>query len=449
MEKVLDLIKDKKMFSPGNVVGVAVSGGSDSMALLHFLVSNKDVFDIDVMAIHVDHNTRENDLRDAIFVEDYCKQNRIKFYKFKVEALTLMKQKGMSMEEACREARFSVFENLKKKGLVDKLAIAHHLNDQAETVLLHILRGSGLNGASGMQYIRDDFYVRPFLDITKEEILSYVYENQIPFVEDETNVDTKISRNLLRQKILPELRKVWTNVDENLCNFAKICREDDQTIRSLMNFDAVSFEKDVAKIPLSYFSYSQSFVGRLILDCIQKIGNAQDVSKKHIDMICDFARSGQNGSRISLPNNITCFKEYEFITLAVKKPKLEVATEWKFKKGVTRVGDYGTIHVKKISDRSQKTIGGLLVDIDKIPQNAVWRFRREGDFIEKFGGGIVKLKKYLTDKKIPLRLRDFLPVLCSGMEVLAVANVDISESLKIDEKTKNIALITFNLKNWV
>ena len=105
--------------------------------------------------------------------------------------------------------------------------------------------------------------------------------------------------------------------------------------------------------------------------------------------------------------------------------------------------------MKKISDRSQKTIGGLLVDIDKIPQNAVWRFRREGDFIEKFGGGIVKLKKYLTDKKIPLRLRDFLPVLCNGMEVLAVANVDISESLKIDEKTKNIALITFNLKNWV
>ena len=449
MEKVLELIKTQKLFTPGSVVGVAVSGGSDSMALLHFLVENKDNLDIEVMAIHVDHNTRVNDQRDALFVEDYCKQNRIRFHKFRVEALTLMKQKGQTMEEACREARYSVFENLKKKGIIDRLAIAHHLNDQAETVLLHILRGSGLVGASGMQYIRDDFYVRPFLDITKEQILSYVYENQIPYVEDETNVDTKISRNLLRQKILPELRKVWPNVDENLCNFARICKEDDQTIRSLMNFDAVLFEKNIAKIPLSYFSYAQSFVSRLLLDCFNKLGKTQGIERRHIDIICDFAKTGNNGAKINLPDNISAYKEYEYITLAIKKPKLEIVTEWPFKKGITKIEDYGTIHVKKFEPGKKPAVGGLLIDADKLPKNAVWRFKKEGDFIEKFGGGIVKLKKYLSDKKIPLRVRDCLPVLASGMEVLAVANIDISESLKIDENTKNIFIITFNLKNWV
>ncbi len=449
MEKVLELIKRQNLFTPGSVVGVAVSGGSDSMALLHFLVENKENLDIEVMAIHVDHNTRVNDQRDAIFVEDYCKQNRIRFHKFRVEALTLMKQKSLSLEEACREARYAVFENLRQKGIIDKIAIAHHLNDQAETVLLHILRGSGLSGAGGMQYVRDDFYVRPFLDITKEEILAYDYENQIPFVEDETNVDTKISRNLLRQKILPELRKVWSNVDENLCNFAKICREDDATIRSLMNFDAVLFEKNMAKIPLTYFSYAPSFVNRLLLDCFAKLGKTQGIERKHLEMICDFAKNGINGAKISLPDNISAYKEYEYVTLAIKKPKLEVATEWPFKKGVTQIEDYGTIQVKKVDTSKKKVVGGLMVDADKIPQNAVWRFRKEGDFIEKFGGGFVKLKKYLSDKKIPLRVRDCLPVLANGSEILMVANVDISESLKIDENTKNVYVINFNIKNWV
>lgn len=448
MEKVLELIKKQKIFSPGSVVGVAVSGGSDSMALLHFLTSNKENLDIEVMAIHVDHNTRVNDTRDALFVEDYCKENRIRFYKFRVEALRLKKQNGQTLEEACREARYSVFENLRKKGLIDKLAIAHHLNDQAETVLLHILRGSGLVGASGMQYVRDDFYVRPFLEISKEEILSYVYENQIPFLEDETNVDTTISRNLLRNKIMPELRKVWPNVDENLCNFAKICKQDDETIRSLMNFDAVLFEKGIAKIPLSYFSYAQSFVSRLLLDCFKQLGKTQGIEKKHLDLICDLAKSGSNGSKLDLPDDICCFKEYEYITIVIKKHKQNVQTEWEFKKGITKIGDYGSIHVRKV-DLDKKIVNGLLIDADKVPKNAVWRFRKEGDFIEKFGGGIVKLKKYLSDKKIPLRVRQCLPILCSGAEALAVANVDISESLKIDENTKNIYLINFNLKNWV
>lgn len=449
MEKVLELIKEKKLFAPGSIVGVAVSGGSDSMALLHFLFENKDNLDIEVMAIHVDHNTRANDQRDAVFVEDYCRTHRIRFHKFKVEALTLMKQKGQTLEEACREARYSVFENLKKKGIIDRLAIAHHLNDQAETVLLHILRGSGLVGASGMQYVRDDFYVRPFLDITKEEILSYIYENQIPYVEDETNVDTKISRNLIRQKIMPELRKVWPNVDENLCNFAKVCREDDQTIRSLMNFDAVLFEKDMAKIPLSYFSYPTSFVTRLLLDCFAKLGKMQGIERKHLEMICSFAQTGNNGAKISLPDNISAFKEYEYITLAVKKPKLEILTEWPFKKGVTQIGDYGTVHIKKVDTSKKGQTIGLLIDADKVPKKAIWRFKREGDFIEKFGGGVVKLKKYLSDKKIPLRVRDCLPILASGSEVFAVANVDISEGLRIDENTKTVYAITFNIKNWV
>lgn len=449
MEKVIELIKQKNMFPQGATIGVACSGGSDSMTLLHFLNANKEKLDIEIVAIHVDHGTRENDVRDAYFVADYCKEHHIRFQKFKVEASVVARHRGCGIEQACREARYGVFDGLRKRGFVDRIALAHHQSDQAETVLQHILRGSGLAGASGMQYVRDDFYVRPFLDTTKQEIMSYIYENQIPYVEDETNQDTTLTRNFLRQKILPELRQVWPKVDETLCNFGKICKEDDDTIRSLMNFDAVLITPKIIKIPLTYFEYSKSYVSRLILDLFAKLGVTQGIEKKHIDSICEFAKNSENGAKISMPSNVTVHKEYEYITMALKKPKLEVTTKWEFKKGVTHFEDYGSIKIK--STKSKEILPNtLLIDADKVPENAVWRLRQEGDFIEKFGGGgIVKVKKYLSDKKVPQRLRKVLPMLAVGHEVLIIANIDIADSLKVTPETKRAYLIEFNLKNWV
>lgn len=447
MEKVLDLINEKQFFAPGSVVGVGVSGGSDSMALLHFLNANKEKLDIDIIAINVIHGTRENDETEAVFVADYCKQNGIRFNKFRVEAGLLAKQNGMGLEEACREVRFGVFDSLKKRGLVDYVCLAHHQRDQAETILMHILRGCGLKGAAGMEYVRDNFYVRPFLDTPKEEILQYIYENNIPYLEDETNQDTTISRNLIRQKIMPELRKVWPTLDKNLCNFGKTCREDDQVIRDNINFDAILYSDDIIKIPLTYFVYKNSYIYRLLDDCLTKLGVTSNIERKHLEIICKLAKNGENGAKLNLPENIDVFKEYDYITITRKKPKLQLNTEWDFKVGSFKFGDYGKLSVKKVKSPELKA-GYLLIDLNKVPNGAVWRVRKEGDYIEKFGGGIRKLKSYLNDKKVPARIRNYLPVLAVGSEVLVVANVDISEQLKVTEDTKEYALIKYDLQNW-
>ncbi|MBQ7977987.1 MAG: tRNA lysidine(34) synthetase TilS [Clostridia bacterium] len=448
MEKILDFIIENKFFSSGSVVGVGVSGGSDSMALLHFLNANKFKLDIDVVAINVIHGTREADEAEAIFVEDYCRENRIRFYKFRVEAGILAKQKGMGLEEACRETRYGVFESLKKRGLVDYVCLAHHQRDQAETILMHILRGSGIKGASGMEYVRDNFYVRPLLDMPKDELMRYVYENDIQYLEDETNSDNTITRNMIRNVVMPELRKVWQNVDATLCNFGKTCKEDDQVIRSMINFDAVLYNDDMVKVPLTYFVYGNSHIFRLLDDCLAKLGVIQNFERKHLIMILDLAKSGENGAKINLPNNVDVYKEYEYITITHKKPKVELNVEWDFKIGTIKFGDYGKLSVKRAKSPELQA-GFLLVDLDQIPNGAVWRVRKEGDYIEKFGGGSRKLKSYLNDKKVPARIRDYLPVLALGNEVLAVAGVDISEHLKVTESTKNFGLIKYDMQNWV
>lgn len=447
MEQVIQLIQQKNLFAHGSRVGVAVSGGSDSMALLHVLFEHSQQLGIEVSAITVNHGTRQNDDVEAKFVAEYCEQHGIPFCEYRVEANAIAKKEGVTQEDACRRARYGIFEALREKGVVDYIALAHHQRDQAETILLHILRGSGLTGASGMDYVRGGYYIRPFLDTPKAQILEYLTQNDIPYLEDETNQDSTISRNFLRNEIMPQLRAVWPQLDNTLSSFGRICREDDEYIRKMMNFDSSLIANGVVRIPLTYFLYDRPIVYRMIADQLAALGAVQDFERKHFDLIWELGRSGENGAKLSLPQNVEAFREYSYLTLARKKPKFDVNVEWNFKIGTITFGDYGRLQVRR-AKKVQFDAGVLFFDLDKVPNGAKWRVRREGDVIEKFGGGTKKLKSYLVDKKIPARIRDYLPVLAVGSDILAVAGVDISEQLRVTEDTQNIGTIKYDLENW-
>ena len=202
------------------------------MALLHYLNIIGEELDFEVVAIHIDHNIRENSADDASFVLGYCRENRIRAYKFKVDVPKLSQERGVSLEVAARDARYGVFDALVKKGAVDKIAIAHHMSDQAETILLNLFRGTGISGARGMDLTRDEIYIRPMLFTDKAVVLKYIEDNQIPYVEDYTNADTTFSRNFIRNEILPLISQKWPAVVEKLVDFSKACYDDDQYISS-------------------------------------------------------------------------------------------------------------------------------------------------------------------------------------------------------------------------
>ena len=163
MENTKKFIIKNKMFKKGDTVAVAVSGGIDSVCLLHFLNTYKKEFGIDIVAVNVDHQIRENSASDSRFVEDLCKEFGIHLYKFKVNVLEISEKNKTGIEETARYARYKVFDSLIKNKLADKIAIAHHQSDQVETILLNIFRGAGLKGAGGMEEIQNN-YVRPFLN---------------------------------------------------------------------------------------------------------------------------------------------------------------------------------------------------------------------------------------------------------------------------------------------
>lgn len=445
MNNVLNTIVEKNLIKKNETIGVGVSGGPDSMALLHYLASLQDELEFEVVAIHVDHSLRPTSAQDAFFVLNYCKKNRIRAYKFKVDVKKIVKTTNQSIETAAREARYGVFESLIKKKIVDKVALAHHMEDQAETILLHLFRGSGLAGARGMEYKKRNMYIRPMLQTRKKEIEKYLLSNDVPYVEDETNKEDTYQRNFIRNKVMPLVLTRFPNTVEALNNFASSCQEDDDYISSQVVLDALIFENaKTVKIPTTYFLNSPSLSSRLVFKALEGIKIFKDIEKKHIEMIKELAISGENGSKIKLPMNLIVHKEFDYITLTNEEEKEKTGT-WNFKCGNIDIDNFGKLIVKK-AKTIEPVEDSLIIDGKKLPKGSVWRFRKEGDFITKFGGGTQKLKTYLLQKKVPLRQRDNIPVLAFENEVFVVAGIDISEKVKIDDTTTNAYLISTTKK---
>jgi len=424
-----EFIQDNNLIKAGEIIGVGCSGGSDSVALLHYLAGMQEKLDIEVVAIHIDHQIREDSYIDADLVKALAKELGIRFYKFRVDVLKLAKERGQGIEECARDARYGVFKSLIQKGLIDKIALAHHAEDQAETILMHLFRGAGLAGAKGMEAKADKVYIRPILQVTKGEIYQYVEDNRLEYREDSTNKDITYNRNFVRNVLFPEITKRWPNAVQSLVNFGKSVKEDDDYIKKQVYDDALIYEDKTVKIPISYFLYDKAIVSRVIFKAFKNIGIVKDVERRHINLIMSLAKTGENGSKISLPFEAIAIREYDFITISNKKKEV-VSLNQPFKCGEFEVAGFGKVVVKRVKEFKNQE--GLLLDYRKVPKDAVWRFRQEGDVFTKFGGGSKKLKSFMIDKKIPQRKRDLIPVLAYDNEVYAIAGIEISDKVKVE-----------------
>ena len=430
MQNAKNFIIQNSLIKPGERIGVGVSGGSDSMALVHFLHSISEELDIEVIAIHVDHGIREESRDEANFVIEKCREMGVRAYKFRIDSTKIAKEKNISLETAAREGRYGVFNSLFKKDVVDKIALAHHLSDQAETILMHIFRGSGVAGARGREPIRDGRFIRPLLSTSKEEILDYINFNNLDYVNDSSNADNTFTRNYLRNVLFPQITAKWPGAIGAIVNFGKAVKEDDDYINSQIFDDAIIYEDKEAKIPLSYFIYPAPIISRMIIKALKNIGVEKDFEKKHVDMIKDLATSHENGKRISLPFYVVAIKDYDYLTLANRK-KVIPQFKCELRCGEFDLPDGRKLVVKRVKEMQQKE-GVVYFDYRKVPKTAMWRFRQDGDVFTKFGGGTKKLKSFLIDKKVPQRKRDILPVLADENQVFVIAGVEISDLVKVE-----------------
>jgi len=442
LDSVIDFIIEHQLIHEGDRVGVGVSGGADSMGLLSFLHSISEQAGFSIVAVHVNHNLRKTAKRDARFVANFCRDNKIQYIGMTADVSAFATQNKLGIEAAARIKRYEAFEAAIKRAKLTKFATAHHQGDQAETILMHIFRGSGIGGASGMSPSRG-VYIRPFLETPKPEIVAHNYRMQVPNIEDETNADNAFRRNFLRNEIMPALQREWRNVEKNIVDFGKNCQTDDTYLNGLVDTRVFQLADNVVRIPLNMFTYPTAIASRVILAGLEKLGVRTDIEKKHIELVIALARTGENGSRADLPGPLYAVREYEYLAL-VRKQTAASMKIYSFKIGKTHFNDYGTISVSKTFKYKDAIARGLLViDVDKLPRSAKWRTRKEGDVFTKFGGGTKPLANYMIDKKIPNRLRDKTPVLAQGNEVFAIAGIEVSNKVRADANTIEAYVLEF------
>ena len=421
----------------GKRVCAAVSGGMDSVSLLHMLKGEAERCGFFLSAVHCEHGIRgEASLSDARFVGELCRDWEIPLFVFSADCPAEAAAKGVGLEAAAREFRYRSFESLLAEGKADFIATAHHLDDEAETVLFRLCRGASLTGAKGMTERRGK-YLRPLLSCTRAQITAYAKEKGLAYREDESNKDAAFTRNKLRLEVLPRLEEAVPGAAGNLAAFARRAAEDDDFLYALSDdlfYKSGGQGSGDGKIRL-HFSPAPSLFRRACLTALRALGADRDYTAKNLDDAFRL-QSLQTGSRVSLPRGIVAEREYECI--AFYKPQGAEGEnsgggEWHapFREGIT---DGGRVEIIVTSGGLPADIWGraLLLDKDKVPENAAFRLRREGDFIEKFGGGRRTIKRYLIDKKVPRAMRETLPLLAdeSG-EVYAVCGVEISEKLRV------------------
>ncbi len=417
----------------GKKVCVACSGGRDSVALLHYLSSHGAEWDIAVCAVNCDHGMRPStSARDSAFVAEFCKRLGVPLAFFRAD--------GFKSEGEAREWRYSCFAEAAER-FSAAIATAHHVGDNAETLLFNLARGCALSGACGIarssvrrgagldgRGIVFEIF-RPLSDCTRADIDAYVSENALRYVDDETNFSGDYTRNYIRLNVLPELSKVVPGAAENMRRFCDIAAEDERFLCSLAA-DKCAIYPDVCYI---YDCAAMPVFGRAAMRVVRDAFGKRDYCRGHIESLYAMQREKPG-------------KRYRFLGLTAWREEGRIAVERDFAPPEPMPfglfdGTYCGGKLRISCSAPHDAPGALRLDADKLPPGCVIRPRADGDRFTKFGGGTKSLGDYLTDKKIPARLRARLPVIARGNTIFAVCGVEISELVRVDEGSSRIVYI--------
>ena len=417
-------------------VAVALSGGRDSIALLHFLYTNKKELGLkDVFAFHINHNIREEANKDERFCLDVCKKLKCRILLFSEDIPSLAKRMNKGLEETGRIKRQEIYRKLVKDQKCTLVATAHHMSDQAETVLMNLLRGSSIKGICGME-TRQDYLVKPFLHVSSKEIDKYVRDNYLKFVVDKTNMDNTYTRNFLRNEIIPALNKRF-DVENVLDTFSASAKSDSAFIESFVNYKKVRVLKSGIKISKQDLKVDEAIASRLIIHALKTLCPV-DYTYNDVRRVLRLVK-GQSGKKETLNNSIIATSEFDNIILTkIEEKKTQVA--------LLKIGTIPFLDSEIIIERAtrkqfeERAKGELFADYDKI-KGSIIRNRENKDRIKTFGGTKL-VSDYLLEKRVPLSKRDKLPLIVKNNKVLFIVGLETSLDAIIDDNTTRIVKIS-------
>ncbi|MBC5648773.1 tRNA lysidine(34) synthetase TilS [Christensenella tenuis] len=451
-ERVRDFITENGLIGLGQTVGAAVSGGPDSMALLACLQSLAPFFSCSVACVHFEHGIRgQESLDDADFVSRFCEENGIPFYMGAADVPALAKEWGLSEETAAKRARETYFNTLVENEDVDVIATGHHSGDNAESVLMHILRGSGIDGLKGIS-VRNGNFIRPLLCVSRDDVMEYVQEKSLPYVQDGTNKNAAYTRNFVRNVLLPQIReRINPDVSGALNRLSGIAGEDSAFIfgEAERIFPECAAQKDDrVKIDIERFlALSPAVAYRVVKIACAKLFVTQDIENVHIGAVMRLAKKNRTGTRANLAGGLCAEVEYGSLVIRFAARRVDYSFCSMFDieaKNETPFGDYIECEQVEACDFSNQDPYTAYVDRDKLPAHFMFRTRYTGDRIAPLGScGSKKLKDYFIDKKLTREEREKTPLLADGNRIIWAVGHVIGDDYKVDDTTKRILRMNY------
>ena len=428
IQKVKKTIIKNNLVSEKDRVLIGLSGGADSVFLLYVLKTISEEFGFEIGACHIEHGIRGSEsVHDMEFSEKLCKDLGIPFYAKQFDVPAVSRDQKISVETAARNVRYSYFEEVSKKDGFNLIATAHHKYDKVETILMNIIRGCSLRGYAGIEY-KNGSVIRPLLDISKSEILTFCQENNIEYCVDSTNEDTEYTRNRIRHILLPKLKETNPSFEESLLRQSEIFTCEDE----FLNIEADKFPVDDG-IDLSKFSsLHKAIARRVIYKYIGNIkGSRNDISYTDIENALSICTSGKTGSRCHISGSLEGVVSYG--KFFIREKMKDLSFEYEISLGET-------IEIKEagVKITLASTGGNFKISAgDKV----VIRSRRDGDVFYPVGmNGSKKVKDYLIDKKIPADKRMKIPILTVNEKIASIVGMRNDRHFFCPEGTCNLII---------
>ena len=453
LDRVEIYIKQEHLVNTGDTIIVGVSGGPDSVTLLDLLYHLREDLDLTLHVAHLNHQLRPTAQSDADFVRSTAEQYGLPVYIHTEDIKQRAKSSKQSLEEAARFARRDFLETVSKKINAHRIALGHTKSDQAETVLMRLIRGAGLTGLGGIRPKSDDKWIRPLLHFTRSEIEAYVATQNLEIRHDETNTDPTFFRNRIRQDLMPQLQDHYNaQIEDTITRTSTLLQDDDAYLEIIAQqaFSKTLLYRDNRKIILDvtrFFGYHVSLRRRLIRIALFELrASPKSTEFRAIKRI--FQTASQPGRKLQIESQISVHRTTN--TLIISRPAQPYHIAVVPDKKIEINGQFTAQILQKQNSENlhTKASNTEFFDLDQLPSQELFiRSPQPGDKFQPFGlQGNKKISRLLNDHKIPRPIRDEIPLLISGGTILWVVGLRRAQIAPVTPATLRVLKTTFDSK---
>ncbi len=448
-QNIIKFIAENKLINSGDKLLISLSGGADSVLALSFFDKYRRKYKIQICALHINHSLRgsESD-SDEEFCRMLCNNINIEFYSEKIDVSAFAKREKLSIEEAARNIRYEKLSDYLKISKSNKIVTAHNLDDNTETVLLNLFRGTGLKGLSGIPIKRDNI-IRPFLSVSKIDIVKFLNNEGIEFRIDSTNNENNFKRNYLRNEIIPKIKEqINQGVDQNVLKLSQIVRNSNLIINNLVTENIskfITYTKSEVKISKEIKIAVPQLIGEVIKLSIEEKFSVNIDYEDFISIQNLFEL--QVGSKIDLSQNLEAISEREYLIIKKKEIVIDEVSEVQlyFNSEITfgsKIIGCAEVDLNKVQHSEKADLE--FIDAENLVEPLIVRKWRASDRFNPLGlNGTKKVSDFLTEQKVPNIQRKEQLVLLNDEKIVWIVSHRIDESIKISKKTEKV------IKLWV